>query len=82
MSFFQNSVQQKYINLLDAKIIDAKYAEFKAYFGNPTIQENIRNSKENGRILHNEMRILKSEKMNETFLARRLKILLQVRLPF
>ncbi|MDP2887575.1 MAG: hypothetical protein Q8P34_01250 [Bacteroidota bacterium] len=46
MSLFQNSVQQKYINQLDAKLIDAKYAEFKAYFGNPEIQENIRNSKE------------------------------------
>ncbi|MDP3914409.1 MAG: Eco57I restriction-modification methylase domain-containing protein [Bacteroidota bacterium] len=46
MSLFQNSVQQKYINQLDAKLIDAKYTEFKSYFGNPEIQENIRNSKE------------------------------------
>ena len=46
MSLFQNSVEQKYLNLLDAKLVDAKYTEFKAYFGNPKIQENIRNSKE------------------------------------
>jgi len=46
MSLFQNSVQQKYLNLLDAKLVDAKYTEFKSYFGNPDIQENIRNSKE------------------------------------
>ena len=46
MSLFQNSVEQKYLNLLDAKLVDAKYTEFKSYFGNPAIQENIRNSKE------------------------------------
>ena len=40
MSLFQNSVEQKYLNLLDAKLVDAKYAEFKSYFGNPEIREN------------------------------------------
>ena len=39
MSLFQNSVQQKYLNMLDAKLVDAKYTEFKAYFGNPEIQQ-------------------------------------------
>jgi len=46
MSLFQKSVEQKYIKQLDARLIDAKYNEFKTYFGNPEIQENIRNSKE------------------------------------
>lgn len=46
MSLFQNSVQQKYLNQLDVKSVEAKYMEFKAYFSNPTVQENIRNSKE------------------------------------
>jgi type I restriction-modification system DNA methylase subunit/REP element-mobilizing transposase RayT len=46
MSLFQNSVLQKYLNRLDASVLDAKYNEFTAYFGNPAIQENIRNSKE------------------------------------
>jgi len=40
MSLFQNSVEQKYLNQLDAKLVDAKYTEFKSYFGNPEIQEN------------------------------------------
>jgi len=46
MSLFQKSVEQKYIKQLDSKLIETKYIEFKAYFGNPEIQENIRNSKE------------------------------------
>ena len=46
MALFQKTVEQKYIKQLDAALIDAKYREFKAYFGNPDIQENIRNSKE------------------------------------
>jgi len=46
MSLFQKSVEQKYLKQLDSGLIDAKYNEFKAYFGNPDIQENIRNSKE------------------------------------
>ena len=39
MSLFQNSVEQKYLNQLDGKLVDAKYAEFKAYFGNPEIEK-------------------------------------------
>lgn len=46
MSLFQKSVERKYINELDAALIEEKYAEFQAYFGNAAIQENIRNSKE------------------------------------
>ncbi|MBW7867378.1 MAG: N-6 DNA methylase [Brumimicrobium sp.] len=46
MSIFQKSVENKYLNELDSAFIDEKFAEFQAYFGNPQIQENIRNSKE------------------------------------
>jgi len=46
MSLFQKSVEKKYLNELDSVIIDAKYSLFSDYFGNPEIQENIRNSKE------------------------------------
>jgi type I restriction-modification system DNA methylase subunit len=46
MSLFQKSVETKYLNELDSALIDNKFAEFKAYFGNSEIQENIRNSKE------------------------------------
>jgi REP element-mobilizing transposase RayT len=46
MSLFQKSVEQKYLKQLDSKLIETKYNEFKTYFGNPVIQENIRNSKE------------------------------------
>lgn len=46
MSLFQKSVEQKYLKQLDAKLIETRYNEFKAYFGNPEVQENIRNSKE------------------------------------
>lgn len=46
MSLFQKSVEKKYLNDLDTSIIDKKYADFLNHFGNPEIQENIRNSKE------------------------------------
>ncbi len=46
MSLFQNSVVTKYLNELDSALLDKKFADFKAYFGNTEIQENIRNSKE------------------------------------
>ncbi|MBA4409248.1 MAG: TaqI-like C-terminal specificity domain-containing protein [Bacteroidota bacterium] len=46
MSLFQKTVERKYLKQLDSKLIAAKYDEFKSYFGNPEIQENIRNSKE------------------------------------
>ena len=46
MAFFQKTVEQKYLKQLDAKLIDTKYLEFKSYFGDAEIQQNIRNSKE------------------------------------
>jgi len=46
MALFQKTVEQKYLKQFDDKVIDAKYLEFKSYFGNPEVQENIRNSKE------------------------------------
>lgn len=46
MSFFHNTVEQRYINKLDSTLIYSKFDEFKAYFGNPEIQENIHSSKE------------------------------------
>jgi tRNA1(Val) A37 N6-methylase TrmN6 len=46
MSLFQKSVEKKYLNELDSVLIDKKYKEFQDYFGNPSIQENVRNSKE------------------------------------
>ena len=46
MSLFQKTVEQKYLKQLDSKLIETKYNEFKTYFGNPTIQDNIRTSKE------------------------------------
>jgi hypothetical protein len=46
MALFQKTVEQKYLKKLNAELITAKYLEFKAYFGNTHIQENIRNSKE------------------------------------
>ena len=46
MSLFQKSVEKKYLNELDSVLVDSKYKDFQNYFGNPAIQENIRNSKE------------------------------------
>lgn len=46
MSLFQKSVVQKYINALDSSLLDSKYHQFQSYFGNVSVQENIRNSKE------------------------------------
>ena len=46
MALFQKTVEQKYLKQLDSVLINAKYQEFKAHFGNTDIQENIRNSKE------------------------------------
>jgi type I restriction-modification system DNA methylase subunit len=46
MALFQKSVEQKYLKQLDAELINAKYLDFQAHFGNTGIQENIRNSKE------------------------------------
>lgn len=46
MSLFQKSVEKKFLNGLDSVLVDKKYKEFQDYFGNPEIQENIRNLKE------------------------------------
>jgi type I restriction-modification system DNA methylase subunit/REP element-mobilizing transposase RayT len=46
MSLFQKSVEKKYLNELDTVLVDRKYKDFQHYFGNPAIQENIRNAKE------------------------------------
>jgi hypothetical protein len=46
MALFQKTVEQKYLKQLDTELINSKYQEFKSYFGNTDIQENIRNSKE------------------------------------
>lgn len=46
MSLFQTSVLKNYIKGLDIELIDTKYKEFINYFGNPEIQQNIRDSKE------------------------------------
>ncbi len=46
MALFQQSVLKKYIESLNATLIDEKWKLFQAHFHNATIQQNIRNSKE------------------------------------
>ena len=46
MSLFQTSVVKKYLSDISPELIDKKYKEFQAYFGDAERQENIRNSKE------------------------------------
>ena len=46
MSLFQKSVINKYNADLDKGKVQDAYTKFKAYFHNPTIQENIINAKE------------------------------------
>lgn len=46
MSLFQKSVEKKYLNEINSAVIDEKFVLFQNYFGNPEIQENIRNAKE------------------------------------
>lgn len=46
MSLFQNSVLKKYLKSQHTEDLKEKWALFRAYFHNTTIQENIRNSKE------------------------------------
>ena len=46
MSLFQNSVVNKYLKGLETAKVDEAWKKFTAHFHNPTIQENIRNSKE------------------------------------
>ncbi|MEQ3655372.1 MAG: N-6 DNA methylase [Dokdonia sp.] len=46
MSLFQNSVLNKYLKGLESEKVNQAYKRFTSHFHNPTIQENIRNSKE------------------------------------
>lgn len=46
MPLFQNSVLAKYQKTIDKQLLSNAYTLFKNYFHNATIQENIRNSKE------------------------------------
>jgi type I restriction-modification system DNA methylase subunit len=46
MGFFQTTVIEKHLKTLNKQVLSSAYANFKAHFHNPTIQENIRNSKE------------------------------------
>lgn len=46
MPLFQTSVLKKYLSQQDTAEITTAYAQYAAYFHNSTIQENIRNSKE------------------------------------
>ena len=46
MSFFQNSVVAKHLKAQDKELLQKKWEQFKTYFQNPEIQNNIRNSKE------------------------------------
>lgn len=46
MSLFQSSVVAKYLNVQNKENIAIKWELFKNHFQNPTIQKNIRNSKE------------------------------------
>ena len=46
MSLFQNSVLKKYLKALDQDVVNESWNKFTNHFHNPTIQENIRNSKE------------------------------------
>lgn len=46
MPLFQNSVLAKYQKTIDKQLLNNAYNLFKKYFHNATIQENIRNSKE------------------------------------
>ena len=46
MSLFQTSVLKNYINLQEKEVVQKAYKKYVKYFLNPTIQENIRSSKE------------------------------------
>ncbi|MDP5157323.1 MAG: hypothetical protein NWQ07_01940 [Flaviramulus sp.] len=46
MSLFQNSVKEKFLNILKKEVVLEKWTIYKNHFLNPGIQENIRNSKE------------------------------------
>jgi len=46
MALFQNSVLKKYLQQQDSDVVAKAYIKFAKYFHNPTIQQNIRESKE------------------------------------
>ncbi len=46
MALFQQSVLKKHIETLNNAVISQKWEKFQAHFLNPTIQQNIRKSKE------------------------------------
>ncbi len=46
MAFFQNSVVQKYIKTLNEAEVTQAFQKFTSHFHNPTIQQNIREAKE------------------------------------
>jgi hypothetical protein len=46
MPLFQKAVVEKYLNAQNKKTVSDQWNVYQAYFLNPTIQENIRNSKE------------------------------------
>ena len=46
MSLYQVSVLKNYINLQEKEAVEKAYKKYVKYFLNPTIQENIRSSKE------------------------------------
>ena len=46
MSLYQTSVLKNHINLQEKEVIEKAYKKYVKYFLNPTIQENIRSSKE------------------------------------
>ncbi|WP_282123587.1 hypothetical protein [Algibacter mikhailovii] len=46
MALYQTSVLSKYLKLLDTSLVDKAYKKYTKYFHNTTIQENIKNSKE------------------------------------
>ncbi|MFL0354785.1 hypothetical protein [Xanthomarina sp. GH4-25] len=46
MALFQTSVLKQNLKLQDQATVDKAYKKYTKYFHNPTIQENIKNSKE------------------------------------
>ncbi len=46
MPLYQNSVLNKYLKQQDGEAVAKAYKKFTKYFHNPTIQQNIRESKE------------------------------------
>ncbi|MCM2302115.1 MAG: restriction endonuclease subunit M, partial [Flavobacteriaceae bacterium] len=46
MSLFQSTVVSKYLQTQNKELLATQWSQFKSFFHNPEIQENIRNSKE------------------------------------